>query len=117
MSQWGRPRHAGVRHNRRVRGRGTWFEQVRRLRRHEKANLRAQRGKGTWSEEDRRLWGRKKARISRRAGGGLWGEQARRQDRARRRRGRPQRPGVARRWRYPAAAAAGALILLIAFRV
>src|SRR5690348_8960008 len=90
MSQWGRPRHAGVQHNQRVRGRGTWSEQDRRLGRHKKANLRAQRGKGTWSEEDRRLWGRKKARIRRRAGGGLWGEQARRYDRARRRPGRSE---------------------------
>ena len=117
MSQWGRPRHPGVRHNQRVRGRGTWSEQDQRLGRHKKAKLRAQRGKGTWSEEHQRLSMRKKAKIRRRAGRGLWGEQARREDRERRRRGRGQRHSAARRWRYPAVAAVGALILLVAFRV
>ena len=61
MSQWGRPRHAGVRHNQRVRGHGTWSEQDQRLRRHKKVKIRAQRGDGTWSEEDQRLSRRKKA--------------------------------------------------------
>ena len=56
MSQWGRPRHAGTRHNRRVRGGGTWTEQDRRLSRHQLGRLHRKRGRTeTWSTQVRRL--------------------------------------------------------------
>ena len=56
MSQWGRPRHAGVRHNRRVRGGGTWTDQNRRLLRHQFFRLRRKKGHAeTWSGQVRRL--------------------------------------------------------------
>jgi hypothetical protein len=56
MSQWGRPRHAGVRHNQRVRGGGTWADQDRRLLRHQLGRLRRKKGHAeTWSGQVRRL--------------------------------------------------------------
>ena len=56
MSQWGRPRHAGTRHNRRVRGGGTWTEQDRRLSRHQLGRLHRKRGRvETWTGQVRRL--------------------------------------------------------------
>ncbi|HTQ93581.1 MAG TPA: hypothetical protein VMK84_29220 [Streptosporangiaceae bacterium] len=56
MSQWGRPRHPGVRHNRRVRGGGTWSDQDRRLNRHQLGRLRRKKGHAeTWSGQVRRL--------------------------------------------------------------
>jgi hypothetical protein len=56
MSQWGRPRHAGIRHNRRVRGGGTWADQDRRLLRHQLGRLRRKKGRAeTWSGQVRRL--------------------------------------------------------------
>jgi len=56
MSQWGRPRHAGIRHNRRVRGGGTWADQDRRLLRHQLGRLRRKKGHAeTWSGQVRRL--------------------------------------------------------------
>lgn len=56
MSQWGRPRHAGTRHNRRVRGGGTWAEQDRRLSRHQLGRLHRKKGHvETWSGQVRRL--------------------------------------------------------------
>jgi hypothetical protein len=56
MSQWGRPRHAGTRHNRRVRGGGTWAEQDRRLRQHQLGRLHRKKGHPeTWSTQVRRL--------------------------------------------------------------
>jgi hypothetical protein len=56
MSQWGRPRHAGTRHNRRVRGGGTWTEQDRRLSRHQLGRLHRKKGHvETWSGQVRRL--------------------------------------------------------------
>ncbi len=56
MSQWGRPRHAGTRHNRRVRGGGTWAEQDRRLSRHQLGRLHRKKGHAeTWSGQVRRL--------------------------------------------------------------
>jgi hypothetical protein len=54
--QWGRPRHPGTRHNRRVRGGGTWTDQDRRLKRHQLGRLRRERGHAeTWSGQVRRL--------------------------------------------------------------
>jgi len=56
MSQWGRPRHAGTRHNRRVRGGGTWADQDRRLSRHQLGRLHRKKGHvETWSGQVRRL--------------------------------------------------------------
>ena len=56
MSQWGRPRHTGTRHNRRVRGGGTWADQDRRLTRHQLRRLRRKKGHvETWSGQVRRL--------------------------------------------------------------
>ena len=56
MSQWGRPRHPGVRHNQRVRGGGTWTAQDRRLLRHQLGRLRRKKGHAeTWSGQVRRL--------------------------------------------------------------
>jgi len=56
MSQWGRPRHAGTRHNRRVRGSGTWTDQDRRLSRHQLGRLHRKKGHAeTWSSQVRRL--------------------------------------------------------------
>ena len=56
MSQWGRPRYAGTRHNRRVRGGGTWADQDRRLSRHQLGRLHRKRGHAeTWSGQVRRL--------------------------------------------------------------
>jgi hypothetical protein len=56
MSQWGRPRHPGIRHNRRVRGGGTWTAQDRRLSRHQLGRLHRKRGHvETWSGQVRRL--------------------------------------------------------------
>lgn len=69
MSQWGRPRHAGTRHNRRVRGGGTWADQDRRLRRHQLGRLHRKRGHvETWSGQVRRL-DRRGSRIDRYAAG------------------------------------------------
>lgn len=117
MDQWGRPRHAQLRHNQRVRGRSTWSKEDQRLRRHEQAKFRARRGRGTWSDEDKRLRRRREARISSREGRGLWADQVSRRDRARRHGGRAQPRSPARRGWYPAAAVVGVLILLVAFRV
>ena len=56
MSQWGRPRHAGTRHNQRIRGGGTWTDQDRRLTRHQLRRLRRKKGHvETWSGQVRRL--------------------------------------------------------------
>jgi hypothetical protein len=56
MSQWGHPRHAGTRHNRRVRGGGTWADQDRRLSRHQLGRLHRKKGHvETWSGQVRRL--------------------------------------------------------------
>ena len=56
MSQWGRPRHTGIRHNQRVRGGGTWADQDRRLLRHQLGRLRRKKGHAeTWSGQVRRL--------------------------------------------------------------
>jgi len=56
MSQWGRPRHAGTRHNRRIRRGGTWTDQDRRLKRHQLGRFHRQRGHPeTWSGQVRRL--------------------------------------------------------------
>jgi hypothetical protein len=92
MSQWGRPKHSGLRHNRRIRGGGTWSEQDQRLRRHKKARLRARRG------------------------GGLWGEQVNRLDRERRQGERAAKGGMLWRWRYVAAVIAAIFMLSIAPR-
>jgi len=45
----------GTRHNKRVRGEGTWGEQTGRLERHQKKRLQREMGRGMWSEKDRRL--------------------------------------------------------------
>lgn len=56
MSQWGRPRHAGTRHNKRVRGSGTWADQDRRLSRHQLGRLHRKKGHAeTWSGQVRKL--------------------------------------------------------------
>src|SRR5262245_23208490 len=56
MSQWGRPRPAGTRHNPPVRGGGTWTDQDRRLSRHQLGRLHRKRGRvETWSGQVRRL--------------------------------------------------------------
>jgi hypothetical protein len=56
MSQWGRPRHPGVRYNRRIRGGGTWTDQDRRLTRHQLDRLRQKKGQAeTWSGRARRM--------------------------------------------------------------
>ena len=56
MSQWGQPRHAGTRHNMRVRGGGTWAKQDRRLRRHVLDRFNKKRGRNeTWSGQVQRL--------------------------------------------------------------
>lgn len=46
---------SGSRHNRRVRGGGTWGEQAGRLQRHQQMRYSRQRGGGTWSDRLRRL--------------------------------------------------------------
>ena len=70
MSQWGRPRHAGTRHNRRVRGGGTWAEQDRRLSRHQLGRLHRKKGHAeTWSGQVQRLDRRSRSRRDRSVAG------------------------------------------------
>jgi hypothetical protein len=56
MTQWGRPKHRGTRHNKRVRGEGTWSSQDRRLKRHLLGRVHRKRGHlNTWTSQVRRL--------------------------------------------------------------
>ena len=45
----------GSRHNRRIRGAGTWGMQATRLERHQQKRLRREMGRGTWSQKAARV--------------------------------------------------------------
>jgi hypothetical protein len=100
----------GNKHNRRIRGGGTWGEQTRRLHRYQQAKYRRETAGGNW-ENTTASRGIRQNRRER--GGGSWSAQTRRLDRARRSREREQRNH--RRGttlgKAGAAVAAGALIL------
>jgi|HubBroStandDraft_5_1064220.scaffolds.fasta_scaffold21245_2 hypothetical protein len=78
----------GDKHNRRIRGRGTWGEQTRRLHRYQQAKYRREEAGGNW-ENTTASRGIRQNRRER--GGGSWSAQTRRLDRARRHREREQR--------------------------
>jgi len=61
MSQWGRPRHAGVRTTSASAATAPGPSKTSGCDGTRKVKIRAQRGDGTWSEEDQRLSRRKKA--------------------------------------------------------
>lgn len=59
-SSWDQPKHHGARHNRAVRGRGTWSTQDRRLKRHLHGRIYAKRGFfATWTSQVHRIDARK----------------------------------------------------------
>jgi hypothetical protein len=78
----------GDKHNRRIRGGGTWGEQTRRLHRYQQAKYRREEAGGNW-ENTTASRGIRQNRRER--GGGSWSAQTRRLDRARRHREREQR--------------------------
>jgi len=78
----------GTKHNRRVRGGGTWGDQGRRLHRYQQAKYRRETAGGSWENTSESLDIRKNKRVR---GGGSWSAQTRRLDRARRHREREQR--------------------------
>jgi hypothetical protein len=78
----------GDKHNRRIRGGGTWGEQTRRLHRYQQAKYRREEAGGNW-ENTTASRGIRQNRRER--GGGSWSAQTRRLDRARRHRERDQR--------------------------
>jgi hypothetical protein len=70
--------------NQRVRGKGTWSEQARRVTRSHETRLSRQRGQGTLHDQVSGLQDVKGARLNERRGRGTWSDQARRLDRRRR---------------------------------
>ena len=78
----------GTKHNKGVRGGGTWGAQGRRLHRYQQAKYRRETAGGSWANTSESLDIRKNKRVR---GGGSWSAQARRLDRARRHREREQR--------------------------
>jgi hypothetical protein len=100
----------GDKHNRRIRGGGTWGEQTRRLHRYQQAKYRREEAGGNW-ENTTASRGIRQNRRER--GGGSWSAQTRRLDRARRQREREQRSHqrTSALGKAGAAVAAGALLL------
>jgi hypothetical protein len=100
----------GDKHNRRIRGGGTWGEQTRRLHRYQQAKYRREQAGGNW-ENTTASRGIRQNRRER--GGGTWSAQTRRLDRARRQREREQRSHQrsSALGKAGAAVAAGALVL------
>jgi hypothetical protein len=78
----------GTKHNKGVRGGGTWGAQGRRLHRYQQAKYRRETAGGGWDNTSESLEIRENKRIR---GGGSWSAQTRRLDRARRHRERGQR--------------------------
>ena len=77
--------------NQRVRGKGTWSEQARRVTRSQENRLSRVRGRGTLGEQVGGLYNVKGAKLNERRGGGTWSDQARRLDRQRRQRERQEK--------------------------
>jgi hypothetical protein len=73
----------GTKHNRQVRGGGTWGAQGRRLHRYQQAKYRRETAGGGWNNTSESLDIRKNKQVR---GGGSWSAQTRRLDRARRHR-------------------------------
>jgi hypothetical protein len=93
LMPWGSQQpEPGTRHNRQIRGRGTWGSQGRRLNQYEQNQFRREMGRGTWSD------------------------QARRVDRAKRQRDRNPPPRTEQR-KYGVAAAVGVFVLSMALLV
>jgi hypothetical protein len=78
----------GNKHNRRIRGGGTWGEQTRRLHRYQQRKYRREMAGGNWENTTASRGIRQNKRER---GGGSWSAQTRRLDRARRHREREQR--------------------------